>query len=196
MLMLQELEQKSWTWWYRPAITSLKKLGLENQGSKAHEIYLVSSKQAWDTEQDPVYQKQKIWHELIFGSLPYTIVWLLWGPQMVTSWNSQIYMLVEIRAPMFHYLYVTGIYILAEIRYTYESGILVTPWVCLINLPIKTQANRLSSLSPWSAPSCYEAARRYPLDTLQILNQPLEPGTKSQTFWIKYLAPTCVFVVV
>lgn len=182
-------------WWYRPAITSLKKLGLENQGSKAHEIYLVSSKQAWDTEQDPVYQKQKIWHELIFGSLPYTMVWLLWGPQMVTSWNSHIYMLVEIRAPMFHYLYVTGIYILAEIRYTYESGILVTPWVCLINLPIKTQANRLvlSLLDPLLH------VMKQQEDTLQILNQPLEPlepGTKSQTFWIKYLAPTCVFAVV
>lgn len=182
-------------WWYRPAITSLKKLGLENQGSKAHEIYLVSSKQAWDTEQDPVYQKQKIWHELIFGSLPYNMVWLLWGPQMVTSWNSQIYMLVEITAPMFHYLYVTGIYILAEIRYTYESGILVTPWVCLINLPIKTQANRLA-LSPLD-PLLHVMKQQE--DTLQILNQPLEPlepGTKSQTFWIKNLVPTCVFAVV
>lgn len=33
----------------------------------------------------------------------------------------------ENKRPMFHYLYVTGIYILAEIRYTYESGTLVTP---------------------------------------------------------------------
>lgn len=43
----------------------------------------------------PCLPKQKIQYTLIFGSVSYAMVWVLWGPHMVTHWNPQIYMLVE-----------------------------------------------------------------------------------------------------